>query len=410
MKIGHARIDLTPKEGEEFYLLGYKTPLRNEPAKGIHDHIFSNALLFQKEDDSFFLWSADLLELPEETCEDIKTCLEKRFGINRDHIILAVMHNHSSIRDFHRNWEFGKYNPEYDEFLMQSVEDSYNQCLDNLQNATAKTGEEIIIGYYSNRNHKGLPADNNVTVVKFYDEQNKPFAAIVNWAVHSTGLGAENMYLTGDMAGNTCRKLQEIWGYYPLMLNGAAGDCSNRYNRQGKGFDELDRVTTGLADEISKIRCDKSIRIDNIKQISLSHEIVTDMDAYHKVLEEYLDKIKNGQLETLDHMPQSHLIEKIQGELQRQKFELNIRFGVVDVGDLRFYVFPGELGSKFGIQLREETKGKTVLVAGYANGFNYYFLNKEEYGLSFETIGNPVPPGEPECIVKKMLEAGAFLS
>ncbi|MCG5037405.1 hypothetical protein MAA39_14540 [Lactiplantibacillus plantarum] len=44
MLVGHARKDITPTE--PFYLLGYKTELRNQPAKGIHDHIYINALLF----------------------------------------------------------------------------------------------------------------------------------------------------------------------------------------------------------------------------------------------------------------------------------------------------------------------------------------------------------------------------
>ncbi|WP_171000694.1 hypothetical protein [Lactiplantibacillus pingfangensis] len=34
MLVGHARKDITPTA--PFYLLGYKTPLRNQPAKGVH--------------------------------------------------------------------------------------------------------------------------------------------------------------------------------------------------------------------------------------------------------------------------------------------------------------------------------------------------------------------------------------
>ena len=128
MKVGHARVDLTPPEGSEFYLLGYKSPMRNAPAKGIHDRIFSNALLFDDGESQAFLWTADLLELPDDTAADLKTRLHDTFGISRNNIILGVLHNHSSIRDFHRNWEFGKYNPEYDAFLTQSVLDSYAEC------------------------------------------------------------------------------------------------------------------------------------------------------------------------------------------------------------------------------------------------------------------------------------------
>ncbi|WP_421758014.1 hypothetical protein [Enterococcus casseliflavus] len=49
-------------------------------------------------------------------------------------------------------------------------------------------------------------------------------------------------------------------------------------------------------------------------------------------------------------------------------------------------------------------------MAGYTNGFHYYFLPKEEYGLSFETIGNPVPLGEPEKIIIKMIQSALLLN
>ena len=49
MKIGHARICLSPTN-DEFYLIGYRSPTRLEPALGIHDDIYANSLLF---DDGF---------------------------------------------------------------------------------------------------------------------------------------------------------------------------------------------------------------------------------------------------------------------------------------------------------------------------------------------------------------------
>ena len=202
------------------------------------------------------------------------------------------MHDHSSVRDFHRNWEFGKYNPTYDEFLQESVISAYEECLHNAREATARIGCEIVDGFYSNRNHEGQRADNTIQVLKFYDENDEPFAAIVNWAVHSTAMGASNMYLTGDLAGNTCRKLGEEWGYYPVMLNGAAGDSSNRFDRKGKDFDELERATDGLRDAILNIACEREVDLmGDIKSITLSHEIAPDVNKYHNLLKKTIDKI-----------------------------------------------------------------------------------------------------------------------
>ena len=408
MKVGHARIDLTPEEGTKFYLLGYKTPKRNEPAEGIHDHIFCNALLFDNGDSQAFLWTADLLELPDDTAADLKTRLHDACGIPRDNIILGVLHDHSSIRDFHRDWEFGKYSPEYDAFLTRTVLDAYAECQRTLQEASAQWGRETVTGFYSNRNHPGQLADNAVTVVRFYDASGEPFAAIVNWAVHSTAMGASNMYLTGDLAGNTCRKLGEKWGYFPVMLNGAAGDSSNRFDRRGKDWAELERATDGLSAAIAAIPTERELRLGAVRTLTLSHEICPDVRQYHERLRETMEKLQSGEWKPSGDLPLRHLLDKCAEQLQQPPFRLTVSFAVLDIGDLRFDIFPGELASCFGERLRNAAD-KLLLIAGYANGFHYYFLAQEDYGLSFETIGNPVPAGEPEKIIEKFIRAGKLL-
>lgn len=408
MKVGHARYDLTPAEGTEFYLLGYKHPGRGKPAEGIHDHIFCNALLFEQDGEKAFLWTADLLELEDDMAEEAKTRLNEQFGINRDHIVLAVMHDHSSIRDFHKNWPVGKFSQDYYDFLMETICLCYRSCEASLQEATAKYGSEIITGYYSNRNHPGELADNEVIVVRFYNTEGEPFAAIVNWAVHSTALGASNMYLTGDLAGNTGRKLGETWGYYPVMLNGAGGDSSNRNDRQGKDFDELERASSGLCRAISEIPTENKLSDGRITCQTLSHSIYPNPHKYHEQLRATLAAIEAGTLHTADDMPMSHIKEKCEEQLSLPPQNLLISFEVLDIGGLRLFVFPGELGAPHGKKLKS-TSGKPALVAGYANGFHYYFLAEEDYGISFETIGNPVPAGEPEKIVEKMIRSGKLL-
>lgn len=408
MKVGHARYDLTPAEGTEFYLLGYKNPERGNPAKGIHDHIFCNALLFEQDGERAFLWTADLLELEDDMAKEAKTRLNERFGIDRDHIILAVMHDHSSIRDYHKNWPVGKFSQNYYDFMMETICSCFQDCEANLQEATARYGSEIVTGYYSNRNYPGELADNEVIVVRFYNTKGKPFAAIVNWAVHSTALGASNMYLTSDLAGNTGRKLGEAWGFYPLMLNGAGGDSSNRNDRKGKDFAELERASTGLCKVIAAIPSKQPLQEGRITCQTLSHSIYPNPHKYREQLTKTLEAIKSGTLHTVDDMPKSHLIEKCQEQLALPPQNLLISFEVLDIGGLRLFVFPGELGAPHGKKLKAAS-GKPALVAGYANGFHYYFLAKEDYGISFDTIGNPVPAGEPEKIVEKMIQSAKLL-
>lgn len=403
MKVGYSKTCISPKN-KEFYLIGYKSPYRFKPAEGIHDDIYCQTILMEISNKLMYIVSFDFLELEQDMVEDIKTRLYDCYGINRDLVLLTVTHNHSSIMSYHKNWHSGIFDQSYYDFVVETVLTSYRDCLDKMQVVSLVYGKETITGYFSNRNHKGKLADNEVSVTKFVNDSNQCVASIVNWAVHSTVLSAKNNTLTSDLAGNVSKKLEEKWGVSPLMIVGAAADCSNRHERLGDDFEELERVSTALADHISRISVHNRLELNEIQYQTLSHTIHHNMIKFHEVIEDFLQSdspLKN-----------QGLIDKCQEQLKINSYQLDLSFEVIHLGEMQIITFPGELGSKFGRELKNvcKTLGVEGIIAGYTNGFNYYFMPKEEYGLSFETIGNPVPPGEPEKIVEKMKQSSVYLA
>ena len=80
MNIGHARRKITPQG--DIYLIGYRNlPNRLEPATGVHDDVFANAILFQQGEREVFLFNADVLEFEESMAEEVKTMLAERYGV-----------------------------------------------------------------------------------------------------------------------------------------------------------------------------------------------------------------------------------------------------------------------------------------------------------------------------------------
>ncbi len=337
-----------------------------EPASGIHDDIYCNSLVLEQDGKKIFLFSADFLEFEEDMAEDVKTLMQKKYGLERDNILLAATHDHSSIVSYHKSWYTKKFDQDYYDFLIDTICRSYEECEGNLREATVKYGKKEILGYYGNRNHPGEKADNEVIVLKFFDENGNAFAGLVNWAVHSTVISADNTWLTGEWAGNVCKKLADPFGFYPLMMVGAAGDCSNRNERQGNGFEELERVSTGMAKEIAAIPVDQEAKVDRLVVQTLFHTIHTDT------------------------------------------FHLDAKAWVISLGGLQIFVFPGELGSAFGIQIKQNCPVQP-LICGYTNGYYEYFLPASEYGLSFETQNSPIPKGEAEKLVQKFIQASQFV-
>lgn len=365
MNVGHARRDLTP-EGD-IYLIGYRDlPNRLKPATGIHDHVFANALLFQQEGKEVFIFNADVLEFEEAMAEEVKTLLQAKYGIDRDCVLLSATHNHTSIVAYHRTWWTGKFNQAYYDWMMQTICDCLEECRENARKATARMGKQIITGFFDNRIVPGRLADNEVIVVSFYDMSGIPFAGLVNWAVHSSVVGADCTELTSELAGLTGKKLAETLGFYPAMIVGAAGDCSDRNFRQGKGIAEVEGVSTELAEAISKITLADEIPLTEIRVQTLYHTVAHD------------------------------------------SFHLDIHGAVISLGGFHLFVFPSELGSDFGIEMKKYCPVQG-LVFGYTNGYFEYFLPEWEYGLSFETRHTQIPKGEPEKICEKYVQASKLL-
>lgn len=408
MKVGYGRVEITPSM--PFYLLGYKTPLRNEPAKGIHDSIFINGLLIKNDlGDEVFIATGDLLEIEDSVAAEIRNKISNGYKIPFENIIIGVTHDHHSVRDFHKSWEYGKFNQEYYDFFVDSFVTLFENCRSTMVDAQLQYGEDLVLGYYGNRNHKGKQSDNVVSVVKVISN-GKEIAGLVNIAVHSTVLSGNNTELTADLAGTLSSKLKEQWGFYPLMLIGCAADSSNHHERLGRDFDELDRVASALANKIGQIEVNKEVMVDNqrLKVLTLCQEVISDKKTYDNDLREKIEAMEMDQLDIVGSQPKEHLIQKCENQLKQAQFYDVVPFSILDMGELRIFTFPGELASVGGQVLRDSTS-KTVLVAGYSNGFHHYFLEKEEYGRSFETIGNPVPRGTFEMIIDKFICGGKLL-
>ena len=403
MKIGHARICLSPTN-DEFYLIGYRSPTRLEPALGIHDDIYANSLLFDDGFKKVFIFSADFIEFEEDMVKEVQSRLSKKYDLEPDHILFVATHNHSSVVGYHKSWYTGKFNQEYYDFLLESIEKSFLTCLSNLQEAQARFGRKNIYGYYNDRNHKDQDADQEVIVVEFIDDNGVPFSGFVNWAVHSTVISPNNRYLTSEWAGLVSKKLQEKWGYFPAMIVGAAADCSNRNLRRGNDFTELERVSTGMALEISQIPLTNKLQLERIESLFETYRIKYDpsemKEKNRRAIREYEEELQNCKdKERIAFVKKE--IQKLSEFLDLTDVDISFDMGVIDIGDLLLIVFPGELDSKFGKILKDDDK-KLSIVMGYTNGYFGYFMPEEEYGLSFETIGSLIPKGEPEKIVSRL--------
>lgn len=367
MNIGTARRKLTPQT-DEVYLIGYRNlENRLQPATGIYDDVFGNALYFEQDGKELFVFSCDFMEIDEGTAEDAKTLLHERYGISRDCVLLCATHNHTTVVAYHRTWWTGKFDQAYYDWYLETVASAFEEARGNARPATCRLGKQDIVGWYNNR-ITNEPVDQEVIVVKFCDAATRePFAGLVNWACHSATCGPDETRMNSEFAGMTSKKLEPYFGFFPAMIVGAAGDCSNRNLRQGRGVEEAERISSGIAPQIAAIPVETEVSLDRI-EVQTVHHIV--------------------------HNEKGHEVALC---------------SVISLGGLHLFVSPCEFGGKLGKRMKAACPVEG-LVFGYTNGYLEYWLPEEEYGLSFETQKSMVPKGDPEILAGKLVQASQLLA
>lgn len=404
MRAAWKQYDLTPHG--EFYLIGYGDRFlsRREPARGIHDRIYGNALLLEVETEEYLIFNADMIEFLADFCDEVREKIEKQYGIKKEHILISATHNHQSVRDYHRTWPTGKYNAAYEEFLIHTMIHSADDLRKELTGVRAFTGKTVVEGYYGNRLHPGQPADNEVILVEFRTKE-RAVAGIVNWAVHSTVLSPENAFLTAEYAGAVRRELKERLGYEPLIITGAAGDCSTRGYGQGKDFEELERVGKGTAMEIAKITPDQELILKAGMNRQITYPIRYDMREQYEEIRRILAELKEKPELAPTGISPGFYEKCLKKKLMIETVDTELFGTVLDLGDLILVVIPGELASRFGKEIKALGKDKCILICGYTNGFMHYMMPKEEYGRSMETIESLYPAGTIEEYVDRIKNA-----
>ncbi len=393
---------LTPQL-EVFYLTGYNSPLRKLPAQGVHDDVYGISTLIEVGEDRVFFFSTDWIGVEKDFYQDLSSRLNEKYGINKQLVFVTSTHNHQSTGGQFIHDRNDHFDQEYYDFVINTAIAGFETCLNNLQEVEAYYGSKVITGYYGNRVEMDKLADNEVILVEFRNKENKVVAALCNWAVHSTALTPNNALLTSEFAGNTRKYYSEIKGYAPNMIVGAAGDCSTRPTRQGNDFAELERISRGMAEEISKIEVNQKLdlNLEYINYFVYDVEVVIDHDEVQAILDANEEELK-----TATDFDRIKILNSMRGPLTRKlsmdKEEAHWFAETVKLNDLELVITPCELASKFGKEIKALSKAKCCLIVGYCNDQGSYMFPEEYYGKTFETISTSIPASEVLAYVNKI--------
>jgi hypothetical protein len=310
--------------------------------------------------------SADFLGFPAVLAQRARAQVK---SIPAENILIGATHTHSAPDAY--GFPDGKGGTAADLKYLDSVvnrmAEAINDAADHLRPARLKiaTGEakgKIAFNYYAERLY-----DPRCHVIQAIGDDGKPFATLVNYAVHPEVIGSDRGICSPDLIGPLYQRLQEQGAGIGIFMNSAQGGMVTADNRTSDGksartWEECIRIGNLLADEAIRIVASAPEQ----KQPRL-----------HCEARSLTFPIDSAELRAVIAASPLRLGEKGATNATTQ-------FNLVNVGNAQILTIPGEALPNIGFYLKRNMKGEHNLLFGLTNDAFGYILTRVDWS-SFKT-------------------------
>lgn len=313
---------------------------------------------------------------------------------NYSEIFVFGTHTHSGVKGlidtqdtthplYLQDQVFGTYSEEVEQTILLSVD----SCLDNLiESSTLKLKQFKLDQLYSNRNDFLKPYEQRVLTLE------SDSFILFHFACHPTILGPDNQDISSDLVGG----LRAQFNKPVMFINGAAGDISTRFLRQGTDFAECLRFGETLKQQFDRVQ---PVLVNKLS-IDINHYIFS---AQLKKSDDVQRKISEIELALKSDPTNRKLQAKLEGYRLADKpktdvMEYELNCAVIKINNLKFTTLPLEMVSELTIDLE-------CYILGYANDYVLYMVSKESYQDElYEALASPFEEGEAERLIQKIKE------
>ena len=262
-------------------LLGYGARL----STGIHDSIYHRIIVLDDGSTQFFLISTEVCLMSPSEYDHVAGILQKKLGIQPVNFWWSVTHTHSApevgVPGLAEAFMGDRYkhpvDTAYTDFIEKSLIEGIQEARQKLEPARLGVGW----GYsQANINRRAIdvdgraslglnpdgPVDRRIGLLRLEKADRSPLALIVNYPIHGTVLGQENVEISGDVTGMVANYVEHQTGVPVLFINGAAGNLAPIYSvypnpRAG----HLSQFRVLLGDKILEANNKLAVTSDSIK-------------------------------------------------------------------------------------------------------------------------------------------------
>jgi neutral ceramidase len=226
LKAGAAKVDVTPAESE--------LPKNYE---GIHDRIYSRAIVIEDGATSAALVTVDAGGIPDQTWQNVARRVETELGIPARNILITATHSHSVPRS-----------SALDDKIFQSVKEAKAKLLParmgwgtgvSYLNVNRNIIDPKTRRWWEGPNYDG-PSDKTVAVLAFNALNGDPIAVYYNYAMHAVTVGQLDK-VSADAPGAASRYIEDSLDGKAVAVwsTGAEGDQNPIYFQQTYDLREI---------------------------------------------------------------------------------------------------------------------------------------------------------------------------
>lgn len=391
---------ITP--AESCYLGGYA--MRAERSQGVMDELKCTALVLECGGESVVFCDAEILLINAAISTAVKARLADAFGLKPEFVTIAAIHTHAApeLRAASSRLACGdaEQAERYEAFLTARIYETIAEALRAERHEAAASFRTVRVeGFYGNRNGAGKPEDKDVSVVLFRDASVAVRAGVVNIACHPTVLGADNLLISGDLLGYLSDAFFARYGVYPVMMQGAAGDMSNRNYRKGHDRAELIRTGDGIAAQVFADGAFEALTLAEPSSEAYDWHCAYKLDvASWRDLRETTRAAMEAEGDYDKRKILHSSLVGIDAKLAQTEIRADFHASILRLGDVTICRQPGEMFSRFGMRIKAASPAKLPLIWGYADDYFGYMADAGEYGKTYESMMSPLPKGAAEEI------------
>jgi hypothetical protein len=243
-----------------------------------------------------------------------------------------------------------------------------------------------VVGVGTNRHRRDGPHDSTAGVLTLHSLDGSLAAVLLDFACHPTTYGPDNLLWSADWPGAARTALAGSDDVVVGYLQGAAGDVSPRFTRQGRGAAEVERLGGLLAAQVGDALTKPGLELPSVAPTirrTTARLKVRDLPSPAEaaaIVASAEAGIGGGLDDPADRIAQTRL-DGARGQALMAAAalpsELALQLSVITLGDVAWVNLPVELFALHGRRLQAASPYPVTRVIGYTDGYFGYVVDPE---------------------------------